>query len=499
MKVCIVGGGTAGWIAASVIKSYFNTNIDLTLIQSSSIGVIGVGESTTDIMRQWSRITNISFEDLIRETGSTLKTGIRFEDWKHKGHLFYHNFNEAFDLPPGIKETNLVFAYDLANDLNSGSETYSPRLSESNKIPMWENEQGELIQDGTFTLHIDAYKFSKFIEHKFKDRITVIDSEVVEVVKNKNDITKLILSNTQEIQADIFIDASGMAKVLSKSNQTFCNINDILLNNSAWTCQVGYKENEKVPNYTNAKAHEYGWVWTIPLADRYGTGWVYSNNHCDKDTAEKKFKEHLEHRHNTTNVDLKHISFIPGYLEQPWQNNCVNIGLSSGFIEPLEATNIHMIVGQSIAFVRYWQLEQNEIKRQQYNSSMVDMWKQAIEVVRLHYVTDRTDTTYWQQLTNNIPSNLQKWIDHWRENLVQPEDIHRDFDRQIGYRVFGLHSYGEILRGLGIQTKKVAKKYLKVYNLTNTAEEWHTKVMNAKNLNFEKYIDHTEFVRNNVK
>lgn len=503
-KIFIAGGGTAGWLAASLLKSFLKDSVEITLVQNSTIGVVGVGESTTDIMRQWCRITNVDFLDLIKNIGTTIKMGIRFEEWNGPGHKFYHNFNESFDIPFGIKETNLVYAYELANNLNTGAETYSEELCESGKIPIWVNENDELVLDGTFSVHIDAFKFSRYIESLFKDRVTVIEGLITTVNTSEDGITSVLLEDGQEFTADLFIDASGLRKVLTTALPTeFKNEEGNLLNNAAWNCQIPYMPNEKVPGYTNARAHANGWTWTIPLNNRYGTGWVYSNKYQTKEEAKECFLKRLKERHNIDpdNVKLNHVEFTPGRLKEPWNKNLVSIGLSSGFLEPLEATNIHMTIGQIMGILRCWPGEIVDIKRKQYNSIMNDMWKQAIDIIRLHYITTRRDSEYWKYMTTeeNIPSHLKEKVNHLKQHLVQPEDVWEDFDRNVGYRVFGLHSYGQLLKGLDLQTPDIAQRYLNFYNLNEKAKYWHNVVINAKKANALKYVDHTEFVRTFVK
>jgi len=393
MKIVIVGGGTAGWMSAAALAKQGH---DITIFRGNE--PIGVGESTTPHIDQYIKYLGLSDEEFLRATRGTYKSSSRFVDFYKKGHVFHY--------PNGQVETGIPFnAWMEAKTFYPDktppfAELYQPfvAVAEEGKLPLNDPllDPYDISKDRSF--HIDGSKFSTFLQENFCSNVRVDDRKVESVMYGQRGIQHLLVERgpydlrAPKIDADLFIDCTGQASTLGGAQSTWVNYDSILLD-TAIVRKKEYtdKDKEMVP-YTNAKGMDAGWQWTIPTWDYISEGYVYSSKHLTEEEAKKEFG------------DGQVIKFRNGRYEDAWVGNCVKIGLSYGFIEPLESTSLFN-TGTGILTLCDL-LEEGEpgsFARDRFNTSLrehMDGWREFVEAH--YYYSARRDTPFWEDVTCNV-------------------------------------------------------------------------------------------------
>jgi len=419
-NIVVVGGGSAGWItAATLIKVFPNKNI--TVVESSEIPKIGVGESTVQEFTSWLNLLDIDYKDFMAYTNATYKLGIGFTNFKTvDSPTFYYPFGQPdlTDTLYGLNDWHFKKAFN-SNILESDYlEYYYPQAGclNNNKIII---DQPDLFypyykvnKDAVY--QFDASLFVKWLSIKYAipKGVKQIIGTVGNINGDENGITSLILKDGTLVSGDLFIDCTGFKSLLLESylKEPFHSIKDVLPNNKAWATHIPYSNKEKeLKNYTNCTGEKNGWVWNIPLWNRMGSGYVYSDEFVDDDTALKEYKNYLNstkmvyHDSNRSEVlDFKKIEIKNGYHERFWVKNVCAIGLAAAFIEPLESTGLMLTHESAIDLV-------NTIQNREYvtrwdidsfNKNNVQNFKQIVQFVTHHYqLSQRDDTPYWKKIT----------------------------------------------------------------------------------------------------
>ena len=357
MNICIIGGGSAGWMTACyLIKS--DPSLNITLIESHEIPIIGVGESTVPSFVDFINYVGLTEEDLFNNVGSIRKYTAQHNDWDYKGHSWWHHF---------------IF------DKNQEEEQLQ-----------WMNNKVKPDKKWRFSYHIDANKFAILlrdkvglpagINHVYDTIQSVeIDGDIKSVTGDKNIYT-----------ADLFIDCSGLSRLLIDKFDIKKESNPLLINNKAWVGQVSHQGNE-INNYTKSFAMKYGWQWNIYLQDRVGVGYVFCDSFVTDDEAKDELIKNCHY--DIKDINLRLINFKSEWNTIVWHKNVLAIGLSAGFLEPLEATGIFLVQMQIQMLSRVIN-KQNNIKL--YNKFWNIMIKHISEYIEIHYtLSSRTDTEYW--------------------------------------------------------------------------------------------------------
>ena len=332
--VVIVGGGTAGLISALYLKTYL-PKTSVKLVKSSSIGIVGVGEGTTE---HWNTFTNdvgINKFESITKTEGTVKIGVFFKDWNFKDHSYVHSIDYTDDI---TKRASTHEVYNLAVQ-NTPKDPYN--LNSTFKDIFFKNNI-PLTHDlsSTNQYHFDTFKLNNYLlEECIKRNIIVIESIVEDINQDENgNIVSLITSSKDLIKGDFFIDCSGFKRVLSsKLGVKWKSYQDYLPMNRAITLPTNLNLDKGIEPYTTTTSLSSGWAWKIPTQTRYGNGYVFNDNYISSDKALNEFNSHLK---TNEEESVKDIKFSAGKVNKFWINNCVSIGLSSGFSEPLEAQSI---------------------------------------------------------------------------------------------------------------------------------------------------------------
>ena len=399
-SIIVLGGGSAGWMSAATLASQF-PDIKITVIESPNTPVIGVGESTIGGIKDWMHLLNIKDHQFMKYCDASYKLSIKFNN-------FYENNDVGFHYPfgqPALKGTKYgtndwfhikAFSEDLP--VSNFAESFYPQLTliNNNKIDVNNILPGNSF-DRDSAYHFDAIKFGKWLKEKYcKDlNVEVISEDITEIEQDEEGIKCL----NNKYKADLFIDCTGFKSLLlSKTlKEPFDSYEDLLPNNSAWTCHLPYtnKKEQLVP-YTNCTALDNGWVWNIPLWSRMSTGYVYSNKFISDEQALEQFKKYLGRK----DLEFKNIKMRVGLHKRLWVKNVIGIGLSAGFIEPLESNGLYTVHRFLLHLVRVLQRKTtSSFDRKTFNASAKSDFEKFSHFVALHYaLSKRTDTPYWKYL-----------------------------------------------------------------------------------------------------
>jgi tryptophan halogenase len=461
MKIVIVGGGTAGWIAAAMFVKYTNGN-DITVIESTKIGIIGAGEGATGslpwlINEKWPD-NSINEIDFLRKTKGTIKMGIRLNNWKGDGSYIYSPFHGS---PTDKQSIDTAFLGSILKfDRGDFSSMHSLMLEDSVTTFRYE---GARITQGfrNHSYHFDGVEVGKFFKEWCTKRGVVhIDSEVVETSFDEKEFLKSIrLKNEQTLTADYFIDCSGFSRVLmGKTQNKWISYKEHLPCNTAIPFSLPISS-KNVKFETVAQALNSGWMWKIPLQHRPGCGYVFCDGFQNEEQSIKELENHLYE----TVEPIKTIKFDPGRWDKVWYNNIVAIGLSQNFLEPLQATSIHTsIVSMATLIFHYLKPEINDKDVNEYNkliSLMIDDYK---DFIQMHYLTGREDTPFWKFITNELKiSDKNLYLKEVSKNrLITAFDIQQTHG-SAGYPLWChiLHNSGCFNKDIVIKELNYYKKY----------------------------------------
>jgi len=445
--VVIVGGGTAGWMAAAALaKSVGTQRRRITLIESEEIGTVGVGESTIPPIQLFNKLLGIDEDEFVRETNATFKLGIEFVDWRRLGHSYFHNFGLlGADLKTGITYNHYWLRW-----LKSGGDPDQLRFSiEAEAARLGKFGRTDPSQQGfqpsvNYAFQFDASTYAAYLR-RYSERRGVIrrEGKVVNVRQEGESgfIEAVELADSTAVTGDFFIDCTGFRGLLIEGvyNAGFEDWSHWLLNDRA-AAVPAQRMPEPAP-FTLARAREAGWQWRIPLQHRTGNGYVFSSEYVSEDEAASQLVQSLE---GTTLADPKVLRFKAGRRKKSWVKNCMALGLSSGFLEPLESTSIHLIQAAVVKFLDYFPYRQPDpILIDRFNEEMSFQYETIRDFIIAHYkVTEREDTPYWAYCKNmSIPDSLSEKLELFRtRGEVKPK----------GADLFSEVSWLAVLYGQGI-------------------------------------------------
>ena len=419
-SVAILGGGTAGWMNAAAL-SRFLPQVDITLIESDDIGIVGVGEATIPVIREFNAMLGIAEGNFLKATKATYKLGIRFDSWRRIGHSYFHPFDTFGPGPElgqfhqawlALKQAGLIDA-EGEDRLDAYSMGAVAALAGKMTLPDADPQSPYARLRSAY--HFDAGLYAAFMrDHAEKRGVRRIEGEVVEVLRDAvtGFVTSLRLKSGRVVEADFFIDCSGFRALLI-GDVPYVDWSHWLPMDRAWAmpCEV---EGHRVP-YTLSSATEGGWTWRIPLQHRMGNGHVFSSAHMDEDKARQMLVDQLPGK---PLADPRLIRFRTGRRARFWDGNVVAMGLASGFIEPLESTSIYFIQSAINKLLSHWPDKTfgpaNSII---FNSRMCEDYDHVRDVIILHYaLTERDDSSLWNHVrTMSLPDELQSRIDVFRE------------------------------------------------------------------------------------
>ncbi len=436
-KIAIVGGGSAGWMtAAALIKTF--PEKEIVLIESPTIPIIGVGESTLAGIKRFCSYLEIDEKDFIQYTDATFKISIKFTDFYQKdGGSFHYPFGAPYfnNITTSTKDWFIKKALYPETDNTDFVNSYfaSSVLFNSNKFDLNESRKLENFNPATdAAYHFDATKFGRWLRERYcvPKGVKLIEDTVVDVSISDSGIDFLKLKNGLEIYSDLFIDCTGFNSLLlgKALNEPFENFENILPNNRAWAAQVPYinKETEIEP-YTNCTAIGHGWVWNTPLWSRLGTGYVYSDKFISPELAKEEFKKYLKSNkmkiprsdNDLKDLTFRDIKFKIGIHKRTFVKNVVAIGLSAGFLEPLESNGLFTVHEFLFKLLKILKREKiNNWDKDCYNRGTYALFKAFAEFVSLHYsLSARNDTEYWRSYSSKNYMDLLSDHDSFNNNF----------------------------------------------------------------------------------
>jgi tryptophan halogenase len=458
--IVIVGGGSAGWLTAGVLAAEHQaasmSGLRITLIESPNVAPIGVGEGTWPTMRDTLRKIGVSETDFIRECDASFKQGSRFNGWVN-GRADDYYFH-PFVLPQGYSETNLVERWrERHSDVPFADlVSFQPHLCVAGKAPK-QAVTPEYASVANYGYHLDAGKFGAFLRKHCVDKLGVrhVQDHVLAINAHDNgDIASLQTAEHGSLEGELFVDCTGMQSLLLGRHYgvPFLSQKHVLFNDSALAIQIPYPdERSPIASQTTSTAQSNGWIWDIGLPTRRGVGHVYSSAHTTDELAERELRDYVRQTGGPADMDApRKLSFRPGYREKFWHRNCVAIGLSAGFIEPLEASALALVELSAAMLSDDMPVTRAEmdIVARRFNDAFSYRWERVIDFLKLHYVlSKRSDSAFWldNRLPESIPPRLADLLTLWRHRPPSRNDFFRIEE------VFPSASYQYILYGMGFR------------------------------------------------
>jgi len=445
-SVVIVGGGTAGWIAASILaRALPGSGISITVVESAEIGTIGVGEATIPPIIDLLRYLSINEDDFVRHTNATYKLGIKFTDWKERGHSYWHPFG-TFGMPINRRPFHHCWHKARASGLEPRLNDFSlcAALGDEGRFRFPDGNQDSPTSGLRYALHFDAVLVAKYLRD-YSERLGVarLDRTVVGATRRSDGfLDELKFSDGSSLAADLYIDCSGFRGVLIEQvlGTGYLDWSAMLPCDRA----VAFPSASAAarPPYTHSLARAAGWQWRIPLQHRLGNGYVYSSAHLSDEAAHADLAEVVREKPLT---DPRFLRFVTGRRRLYWNHNCVALGLASGFLEPLESTSIHLVTSGMYHLLEHFpdrDFDQSNIDS--YNSELITECERVRDFIVLHYCkTQRDDTPLWRYCSSmEIPDSLRERIELYR---------HTGRIRPRAGELFTDLSWFYIFEGLGIR------------------------------------------------
>ena len=458
----IVGGGTAGWITAGVLAARFpqrgDHGLSITLIESRLQPPIGVGEGTWPTIRSTLQQIGVSETAFLRECDASFKQGTQFNGWADGSpHDVYLH---PFTLPAGFVERDLApywaesegeagFAESLCFQAVPSLKGLAPKTMTTPEYAFVAN----------YAYHLDAGKFAPFLQRHCVQNLGVehVLDDIVEVQADASgDIARLLTKSGRQLAGDLFIDCSGFASLLigRHYNVPFVPQNEVLFVDRAWAVQVPYRDAQQaIASTTHSTARSAGWIWDIGLTSRRGVGYVYSSRHQSDDSAQAELKGYLASDGDASeSLSYRKIDIRSGYRQSFWVRNCVAVGLSAGFLEPLEASAIVMAELSAKAIANLLPGSRGGLAHAAriFNDTFRYRWERIVDFLKLHYVLSRRTEPFWvdNRLPASVPESLRAGLDYWRGH----SPWHDDFLQRE--EVFSAASYQYVLHGMGFHSEQ---------------------------------------------
>lgn len=419
-NIVIVGGGSAGWMTAAALSSMLSPdNVNITLIESEQIGTVGVGEATIPDMLNFNAMLGINEAEFLKATDGTFKLGIEFNNWGQIGDTYFHPFGNI-----GVDMQGVDFHQFWLRSQEGGSaaklQDYSicSVAGNDNKFAMPEQSPKSLLSHLRYAYHIDATKYAKFLRNYAEARqVNRLEGKVtkVELDQETGNIFSLRLENNRTVKGDFFFDCTGFRALLSgKALKTpFTDWGHWLPCDTAQT--VASERNGELLPYTKSTAKSAGWQWRIPTQRRTGNGHIYSSKFMKDNDALEILLDGID-----TNLigTPRKISFKTGCRKSLWNKNCISIGLSAGFLEPLESTSLYLIQAGISKFITLFPTaEISDLVRNEYNKQMLKEFYQVRDFIILHYkATERNDSDFWNYCRNmSVPDSLKNKMELFKD------------------------------------------------------------------------------------
>lgn len=454
LKIVVVGGGTAGWLTAGLLAAKRDQKgqpcFSVCVIEPKDIPPIGVGEGSWPMMRSTLCRIGIGERDFLRTCNASFKQGSKFSEWGHKGGGFYYH---PFEPPVRLQEESVVDFWCSHSTGQSFSDFVCRQeyLCERHCAPklLTSSEYAGVTNYG---YHFDAYKMSELLRAHCEANldVSVVPDKMTGLSTHENgDIAAIHTSDHGLVKGDFFVDCTGFHALLMKGHYGVKTvpINHLLFADRAVTAHVPYQDGDYVQSTTLSTAQEAGWIWDVSLANRRGVGYVHSSRHTGEQQAADVLRRYIgQDRKNSGDIVIREFMFSTGYLAKLWVGNCAAIGLSAGFVEPLEASSIMLteIAANTLCDTLAAFADETEQAREAFNDKLSGYWKEVIDFLKLHYVLSERSESFWvdNRRAESVPASLQVKLEKWRRGEPVTENI------QAQLQLFPHESYQYVLRGM---------------------------------------------------
>ncbi|MFT4809857.1 MAG: tryptophan halogenase [Paraglaciecola sp.] len=442
-KVVIAGGGTAGWMAAATISATIGKRLQVTLIESDAIPTVGVGEATVPSLLTIHKLLKVNEADFLKATNATYKLGIMFEDWTHLGHKYFHSFGKS-GLSCWAAGFHHFWLRAKQQKMAKDYAEYSLETLAAEKGKFAHLQEPNL----NYAYHFDSAKYGQFLRGiAEKNGVTRIEGNIENVNLNPKSggIQSIRLASGQVVEGDLFIDCTGFRSLLSGEalKVGYNDWSDMLPANAAYAVQT--ESHRPAVPYTRSIALDAGWRWQIPLQNRVGNGVVFSTDFKSEESALQDLLSGID---GDPITEPRLIRFTTGQRKEFWHKNCISVGLSSGFIEPLESTSIHLIQQAIIWLISLFPtdgIDDNLINR--YNQQMTVETETIRDFIVLHYhLQQRDDHEFWRHFRNmKVSDRLQQIMALYQNNgtiIEETDDL------------FAENSWVQVMMGQGLTPKQ---------------------------------------------
>ena len=492
-RIVIVGGGTAGWLSAAYLNHALNNRenrYQIILIESSDIGTIGVGEATIRTIKATLQFLGIEEAEFMKACNASFKTAIKFVNWTSntKRDFYWHPFDRLPVFQSGSGSIPLPISHHwLKRKLEGNSEPFDYSCYSS--VPWCDCQRSPRIGNEPqykgrteYAYHLDAGLLATYLKNRSKARGVkqIVDNVVDVVLDKKGYISHLKTAQSGDLHGDLFIDCSGFRGLLINQalKEPFISYQDSLFCDSAIAMRLPREEEEKGLNpYTTSTALGSGWVWHVPLMGRSGNGYVYSSAFTSPEEAEREFRTHLGKK--AEGITAKHLKMRVGRTQNSWVKNCVSIGLSGGFVEPLESTGIFFIeFGLNNLLLNFPDKSFAPALSRKYNQLLTKVYEEVRDFIVLHYcISDREDTAFWKANKYDVAlsETLQEKLELWSQRLPI-------YEHGLGI-LFHDDSYACILAGLGY-LPETSLQILSTYNSADVEKMFATVKNKANSMMF---------------
>jgi tryptophan halogenase len=434
-SITIVGGGTSGWMTAAYLSHNF-PEIPVTVVDKEVGTPIGVGEATLLNFKAFMEECGFSINEWFTAVDATYKSGILFSNWIEPGKDIWHPFNKGNTEVIGKFGIHDIWTHNQQYDFKKYALSYYDASIMHNAL--------DAVNLRDYAYHVDCSKLVMFIQEKLKNKIQIVRSDVVNVVNNDAGIDYLELKNGSTVSSDLFIDCTGF-KSLLRTAERRVSLSDRLFVNTAVACPIPYNDkSSELKPFAECDAVDHGWIWKIGVASRIGSGMVFNRDITSIDEAKEYFVNYWNNRISKEQVRV--IDWTPFYNEDQWKGNVVSVGLSAGFIEPLESTGIALITAGITQI-------SNAIEEQFYTQDNIDYFnmqmklyfEDSVDFVSMHYAKTTRDTKFWSHVSNTFKASAR--MDHHLEQLANP-NIKLPSNGKYNY-IFGGSNWTVLLAQMG--------------------------------------------------
>jgi|LakMenEpi03Aug12_release.lakeMendotaPanAssembly.Ray.scaffolds.fasta_scaffold139453_3 tryptophan halogenase len=508
-NIVVVGGGTAGWLTALYARTIFD-DFNITLIQSSSIDILGAGEGSQPRLSSFLDYLGIDVHDVIKKTNGTFKHSVKFTNWDGKQgsyHHYFERFRSTFDRHIFDRDHSTYYlpsiptsAFCNVVESNKHFDHINKEVLDTFKVPFMpqdiytygENSINDFKYYMNYSIHFDARLFAEYLENIGKQRnIKVIDSIVEDVELNEDGfVSSIVLEDGTKVLTDFVFDCTGFAKLIIGKylKSKWRSFGEFLPMKKAIPFFIDIDKNF-IPAYTEAIAMKYGWMWKIPLQNRYGCGYVFDSDYITEEEAKQEIENYLGYKPTYPRDSKGAFNFDPGCFEEIWVKNCFASGLSAQFVEPIEATSI----AQAIEMLRLLMINKYNIfndDQDQRDWLNKQNMKESIEIMtflHLHYITVREDSDFWKEFKdkNKTPEELVLALSALKNGVLS---------RRHTGEMFGPEGYYSIGIGNGIVTDETIRKIYKDYNLGFHLDQYFTQLRTQENM-LNSFIYHSDLLR----